>query len=339
MYKNENIEYRSVADADSATNEEVTVSIDKVDEPNLPKTDVNIPGSMNNGHAMTGWRSLLRFASDYEKLQKGYITPLRNRGLFVGEGSAQTTLPFTINRYDSVEQSSTLRKYSPELLESGGILYNAVGVFRGSQVTSTESGTGTVGAHWGNNKLSDSLTGINVVNGMSGSVGIRIRLDDIKEGEPIVITSGGLSGCTMIYAVDEENFYVVHTGQKPNDNDWKTGVHGVTSTKRTLNALSGKHLSETGEHNNDLIDVLSEFDKAAITYLGKDGTRVDNVRENVSAFDYNQVDHPGVRVGYSYALLARHKGKVNVKVLSEDVSINLTNMKMSVLDSMKIRLR
>jgi insecticidal toxin complex protein TccC len=311
-----------------------------VDGLNLFRMVRNNPVSMKDNDGLIGRRVSLRFASDDAQLQKGNITPLRNRGLFVGSSSAETTLPFVINRFDSVDQNPEPREYSPQLLKSGGALYGAIDVFRGSQVSSSESGSGTIGTHWGPKTLSDNLTAINVVNGMSGSVGIRIRMDDIEEGEPIIITSGALSGCTMLYAVDREKFYAVHTGQKPGDNDWKTGIQGVRTTQLSLNALSGKHLPITGNHNNDLIDTLSEFENTAITYLGKQGTRIDQIRENVSIFDYNQTQAPqfAIRAGYSYALLARHAGKVNVKVLSEDITINSANNKISVLNSMKTRL-
>ena len=311
-----------------------------VDGLNLYMMVRNNPVSMKDNNGLVGRRVSLRFASDNAQLQKGNITPLRNRGLFVGSGSADSTLPFVINRFDSVEHNPELKEYSPQLLKSGGDFYKAVDIFHGSQVTSEESGTGKIGTHWGNKKLSDNLTGINVVNGMSGSVGIRIQLDDIKAGEPVVITSGGLSGCTMLYAVDKEQFYAVHTGQKPGDKNWRTGIEGVSTTQRSLRALSGKELSEDGKHNNDLIETLGTFENSAITYLGKQGTTIDQTRENVSIFDYNKARSSGfaIRAGYSYALLARHAGKVNVKVLSEDVTIDAKTNNIRVLNSMKIRL-
>ncbi|MBL5950358.1 hypothetical protein JBO38_21790, partial [Enterobacter asburiae] len=311
-----------------------------VDGLNLFRMVRNNPVSMKDNDGLIGRKVSLRFESDNTQLQKGNITPLRNRGLFVGSNSAETTLPFVINRFDSVEHNPEPREYSPQLLKSGGDLYNAVHVFRGSQASSSESGSGTIGTHWGPKTLSDNITAINVVNGMSGSVGIRIQMDDIKEGEPIIITSGALSGCTMLYAINKEQFYAVHTGQRPGDNDWKTGIQGVSTTQLSLRALSGKVLPVAGSHNNDLIDTLSEFENSAITYLGKEGTRIDQNRENISTFDYNQAHAPrfAIRAGYSYALLANNAGKVNVKVLSEDVTINPNTNKIKVINSMKTRL-
>ncbi|WP_368910962.1 cytotoxic necrotizing factor Rho-activating domain-containing protein [Proteus vulgaris] len=285
----------------------------------------------------------LLFASDDMKLQKGSITPLRNRGLFVGSNreSSETTLPFAISRFDSVDNNPVLREYRPELLKRGGDLYQSVHIFKGSQVSSSESGSGTIGTYWGHKILSDNLTAIQVMSGRSGSVGISIRLDDIKEKNPIVITSGALSGCTMQYAVDKEKLYAVHTGQKPGDDNWKTGIQGVNTIQHSFRALSGKNLSVSGNHNNDLIGTLSEFESSAITYLGKQGTRIDQVQENIAVFDYNnqhKVSRFEPRAGYSYALLARDAGKINVKVLSEDVIINQNTNKITVLDSMKVRL-
>ncbi|HCN43099.1 cytotoxic necrotizing factor Rho-activating domain-containing protein [Proteus vulgaris] len=78
-----------------------------------------------------------------------------------------------------------------------------------------------------------------------------------------------------------------------------------------------------------------------MTYLGKQGTKIDHVQENVATFDYNlEAKLPSFsgRAGYSYALLAKDSGKVNVKVLSEDVIIDMKTNKISVLNSMKTRL-
>lgn len=281
------------------------------------------------------------FSSDSTRIKKGYITPLQQRGLFVGSDTIDTSLRFDINRYDSVESTSEIRSYTPELLASGGTLDGAVSLFNGTQATSTESGSGTIGIYWGKNQLSSDITGINVVNGMSGSVGIRIPLSNITEGSPIIVTSGALSGCTMLYSVDSENFYAVHTGQKPGDDDWKTGAHGISTTQQSFKALSGKDLETAGMHNNDLIDMLNLFERSTITYLGKEGTRIDRAYANVTSFDYNQAEAPkfAIRAGYSYALLANNSGKTSVKVLSEDVIINRNNSKITLLNSMKVRLQ
>nr|WP_242452398.1 cytotoxic necrotizing factor Rho-activating domain-containing protein [Morganella morganii] len=260
--------------------------------------------------------------------------------MFVSNDSSETSLPFSIGRLDTVDTSPAVREYQPDLLKKGGVLYGAVDIFRGAQVTSTESGSGTIGTYWGRKTLSDDITGINVVNGMSGSVGIRINTNDMTEGKPVIITSGALSGCTMLYAMERSHFYVVHTGQKPGDDEWKTGIQGINKTQQVFNILADKNLPVSGVHNNDLISTLHAFDSGAIAYMGKDGTRINQTAEGVSAFDYNeaQASRFDIRAGYSYALLAKNAGKVHVKVLSEDVIINPATNKINVLNSMKARL-
>ncbi|EPC7545106.1 cytotoxic necrotizing factor Rho-activating domain-containing protein [Morganella morganii] len=307
---------------------------------NLFRMVNNNPVSLTDTDGLAGeWLSKL-FASDSAQLKKGNITPLRNRGLFVGNDSSETSLPFSIGRLDSVDTSPVVREYRSDLLQNGGNLYGAVDIFRGSQVTSFESGSGKIGTYWGRKTLSDDITGINVVNGMSGSVGIRINTHDIAEGKPVIITSGALSGCTMLYAMEGSYFYTVHTGQKPGDDEWKTGIEGISTTQQVFNILADKNLPVSGVHNNDLISTLHAFDSGTIAYMGKDGTRINQTAENVFAFDYNEAPNPNssARVGYSYALLAKNAGKVHAKVLSEDVTINPATNKINVLNSMKTRL-
>lgn len=307
---------------------------------NLFRMVNNNPVSLTDTDGLAGERLSKLFASDSAQLKRGNITPLRNRGLFVGSGSSDTSLPFSISRFDSVERSPVLREYSPELLKPGGALQGMINIFNGTQATSTKPGAGTIGTHWGTKTLSENITGIYVSNGRSGSMGIRIRMADITEKKPVIISSGALSGCTMMYAVDKEQFYAVHTGQKPGDDEWKTGIQGISTTQQVFNILADKNLPVSGVHNNDLISTLHEFDSSVITYMGKGGTRINQTEGNVFAFDYNeaQASRFDIRAGYSYALLAKNAGKVHAKVLSEDVTINPATNKINVLNSMKTRL-
>ncbi|MBG2876013.1 hypothetical protein I4619_10250 [Proteus alimentorum] len=67
--------------------------------------------------------------------------------------------------------------------------------------------------------------------------------------------------------------------------------------------------------------------------MGKQGTRINHAQENVATFDYNlEAKLPSFsgRAGYSYALLVKDPGKINVKVLSEDVTIDMKTNKISV---------
>ncbi|AOK29745.1 MULTISPECIES: cytotoxic necrotizing factor Rho-activating domain-containing protein [Burkholderia] len=273
------------------------------------------------------------------RLEKGHISVLSDRGLFVGSGEAETNLQFSMHRYDSVARMDRSVDFENISIKEGGGFYGAISIFSGSQVTSAESGSATIGKYWGRNILNSNVIGINVVNGMSGTVGIRIPFESMQRDQPVVVTSGALSGCTMIYSVDDNNFYAFHTGQKPGDDEWKTGQHGIVSTHESYQALTGKAISLTSEsHNNDLVDLFSNNNKTVISYMGKSGTKITKNNEKVELFDYNEAIGPNPRAGYSYALLSRGHAGVKVKVLSEDVSISMTNGELTKLASLKMRL-
>ncbi|MBS9434447.1 cytotoxic necrotizing factor Rho-activating domain-containing protein [Photorhabdus hainanensis] len=286
---------------------------------------------------------MLKYFTANNKLNKGNISPLKRKGLLVGSDNAPIDIPVIAHRYDSnnqLEQASSLRNS-----DSGQEIpfHDVVTGFRGDQVTSSESGSGAIGKHWGKNKLDHNITGINVVNGASGTVGIKIALRDIRPGYPVIVTSGALSGCTMVYAVKDNYFFAYHTGQKPGDDEWRTGQDGVVTTAQSHKALlSDSKPIAVNKQNNDLVNIFAEYDQSVITYMGKQAVVIDNTAENVSVFNYDEIKpgKPAIRAGYSYALLANDNGQVSVKVLSEDaiVSPGKNGNSIKVINSLKKRL-
>ena len=257
-------------------------------------------------------------------IRNGNLSPLRKRGLVVGSRSQDIDLEFSAARSDSQFETTAPVPFSREASEEG-VLRGGVSTSTGEVVTSTESGSGIIGTYWGSNRLSKDMSIINVVNGRTGTVGIKIPFKNLKEGNPVLVTSGALSGCTMVYAVDDANFYAFHTGQESNP-DWSTGIQGPASMQKISDLLSGqKSRLMHGQHNNSLPDFLQNYRRSTITYFGKEGTRMDEIdSRNVRAFDYNQAVPGGraVRTTYSYALITVKNGKPKVKVLSEDVTVN-----------------
>ncbi|AKH64597.1 MULTISPECIES: cytotoxic necrotizing factor Rho-activating domain-containing protein [Photorhabdus] len=293
------------------------------------------------GHPDRQMKGLKQLLAD-KKINKGHISPLENKGLLVGSGNTPINVKVTAHRYDSNQELA----HAVSLRNEENSFHDVITGFHGDQVTSSESGSGTIGIHWGKNTLDPNITGINVANGASGTVGIRIDLKDIQPGYPVIVTSGALSGCTMVYAVKGNYFFAYHTGQKPGDDEWKTGRQGVTATNQSHRALLPNSEPITvSEHNNDLINIFATYDQSVITYMGKRGVEINNPAEaeNVSVFNYDasKPTEPYLgRVGYSYALLANDKGKVNVKVLSEDAIVpsNKKGNAIKVINSLKKRL-
>ncbi|MGV7961269.1 cytotoxic necrotizing factor Rho-activating domain-containing protein [Photorhabdus tasmaniensis] len=325
-----------------------------------------------------------------KKLNKGHISSLKNKGLLVGSNGEEAPINLRVIAHRNDKSKLTSKKAMPleNYSNPENRFHGVIKGFSGDQVTSFEAGAGTAGVHWEENTLDPNITGIKVANGASGTIGIKIALKDIQTGHPVIVTSGALSGCIMVYAVKDGYFFAYHTGQKPGDDRWKTGQDGAGDTIKSHQALlsftdnipnnednipnnkdnipnnkdnipnnkdnipnnkdnipnNKDNIPNNKDNipNNKLVDVFAECDQSVITYLGKPGVEIDSKTENVSVFDYNKAKpkrkHIIARIGYSYALLARDdKGKVKVKVLSEDTLV-LGNSTIKVINSLKKRL-
>lgn len=71
-------------------------------------------------------------------------------------------------------------------------------------------------------------------NSARGANGIKIALEEVQEGKPVIITSGNLSGCTTIVARKEGYIYKVHTGTTKS----LAGFTSTTGVKKQLKYLS-----------------------------------------------------------------------------------------------------
>ncbi|WP_179255533.1 cytotoxic necrotizing factor Rho-activating domain-containing protein [Burkholderia sp. HI2714] len=170
----------------------------------------------------------------------------------------------------------------------------------------------------------DNLKTISVGNGNSGTVAVKIPLWAVSEGNSIFVHNAALSGCTVVYAVKDGNFYIYHTGLVSNadglDPNWRTAREGVVTLADAHSKLTGtvpRHVN----NNNDLVDIFSTYDSAIITYMGKDGTKITNQASSVTVFDYNEANSPrpwGARLATADALLSRVNGKVKIEALSQD---------------------
>jgi type VI secretion system secreted protein VgrG len=268
-----------------------------------------------------------------ERLMRGYISPLQTRGLLVGDASHSIELKFDVCRVDALVQLDMPRPYSSE----DALFSDKIITSTGEQATSCEGGL-QIGSYWGKETLGKNVSLINVVNGTAGTIGIRLELNSLVDGYPVIVTSGALSGCTMMYAYDHEFFYAYHTGQ-PGGMDWKTGVDGITTTAACHTVLTGRNTDVLIKHNNSLLDIFNSYEGAIITYMGKEGTVINKTSPRVVIFDYNQAKTTSraPRAGYAYALLARSGNKLKIKGLSEDVLISLKDNKITQLASKKIK--
>ncbi|QRR07637.1 cycle-inhibiting factor [Burkholderia sp. MS455] len=280
--------------------------------------------------------------SESERLSRGDVSVLAGRGLVntASPTMTPTSLQFTLLRHDKVANELQAKSFDAGMLESGGAYEGLLSTFDGSQVSSMEANV-LLGYYWGgDHKLEGRVKFLEVNNGRSGTVALKIPLAQLRQGEPLVITSGALSGCTMVYAQQGSDLYVFHTGQDAGDTAWRTGFEGVRNMADAVKRIADPSISVPSadiQANDDLGKLFKSFDRTVITYFGKAGTRLNQKRlpENVRAFDYNKVATLTVgRLAYSYALVYRDAGGVHVRGVTEDVAIALNKREQTVLGSM-----
>ncbi|WP_340621739.1 cytotoxic necrotizing factor Rho-activating domain-containing protein [Xenorhabdus siamensis] len=274
--------------------------------------------------------------TDIGKLRHGDVSPLEGRGLATGSRTDNINLKFDYIRNDKIISMSASKLFSmDDMMNDNGQLRGVMNTWKGSAITSKAT-DGTRPGIWGDKfTLSDNVNFINVVNGHSGTVAIKMPLSEIKEGKPLIINAGRLCGCTMVYAVEGGYFYAYHAGQRVGDKGWLTSRDGVSSLyeshlKLTNKPLPDNKMGREDMSNDDLVDIFSQYEKSVITYFGKSisagkTTRIMKQNPHVSMFDYNQVlaDAGNPRFGLSYALLAKDGGKIKIKVYSEDLLIDI----------------
>ncbi|MGJ0625572.1 cytotoxic necrotizing factor Rho-activating domain-containing protein [Xenorhabdus bovienii] len=285
-----------------------------IDGLNLYRMVRNNPISLQDSDGRAPDEDLL--SKEGKQLAKGHISTLAKRGLLTGKSSSPIGLTFDAVRVDSKIRMTEARPYDSNDKDFRDKIITS----SGTEVTSLESGTGQVGDYWDKHHLGSDVSLINVVNGEAGTIGIRIPLNAIEEKKPIVLTSGGLSGCTMLCAHDQQYFYAYHTGQS-NPSEWRTGVGGIETTAESHRLLTGKDPGEPKPHNNSLIALFENYESAHITYFGKEGTKITENSEKVLTSDYNSFKSFDPAIGYAYALLARVGNEVKIKTLSEETHI------------------
>ncbi|WP_080430214.1 cycle-inhibiting factor [Burkholderia ubonensis] len=272
-----------------------------------------------------------------DRIAAGDISPLSGRGpfLYTRDGGVEkqwlehlASVKFEAYRYDDfgggvrgMQPLHMERPVKTNLLDDkyfgdgDSALKRFVGYFPGSKVKLNNGGQA----------LPANAVRIDVLNGDAGALAVKIPFSSVTEGRPIFADNNNLSGCTVVYAVKDDHFYIYHSGisgaaqgYKPN---WRTSKDGVHTIIKSHEAITGRRTGNLPLDNNALVDLFSEYDSAVITYFGKEGARITKpLPGNVKVFDYNEgsAPKPGSRVGQTNALLTRSGDSVAVEVMSED---------------------
>ena len=267
-------------------------------------------------------------------LIEGDISPLRaKRGLNLRPSESK---PINVE-FDAVRVDSQFNTGMVPFEHNDFQFRGKINTFTGDQIRN-HSVTRAIGDYSRIQGMPQEMQVIHVANGDRGTVAIKIPLENVTEGKPILITAGTLSGSTTVYAKDNQSFYVYHTGKNETRSGWKTASDGVETLYRAHVALKEGGLSYVGANmsNTDVPSIfsansLNPYQQSTITYHGKLNSKMPDTEYTQTIFDYNDATaslSPFGRAGYSYALLSRSDdGELRIATSSEDLTVSKKKMK------------
>ncbi|HBO24651.1 MAG TPA: hypothetical protein DD649_17455 [Providencia sp.] len=262
---------------------------------------------------------------DKAQVMKGDVSPLIGKGI-ISTKVVDSKLPIECDyvRFDKESEQLT-----------NNILDIAYGleVYSGKNIQSAEIILGTpIGNYYNKQEFSDNLKCIQLDNGNCGTVGFRFNLSQLKPEQPLLIHSGELSGCTMVFGIKDEHFYALHSGQPGNNkSEWETEIDGSKSIIDSHKKMTGSSTKTDGQINNQVLtDYLHEnFEYSIMTFCGH-GENV-NSQKNVISFDYNKsstlISKNEVRVANAIVVLTNDNGVIKMSSLSDDIAIDKNSLK------------
>ncbi|WNC91755.1 cytotoxic necrotizing factor Rho-activating domain-containing protein [Paraburkholderia sp. FT54] len=268
------------------------------------------------------------FYTDAYRVRKGDIAPLEGKGAIYLKTTSEINSPFSFYRYDKDMKMSEPAKLpnitsteAQEVLKTGN----------GRDVTSFSPNSGSYFGQWGRGKtkLSDKTNVIELENGKEGVGAVAISFADIPPKGSVLVTTGSLSGCTVMFAADNQKFYAYHAGTSAPAGNWKTAREGVSSLREAHEHLKAdarrKGLDQPS--NNDLVDIGGDYPFSVIIYNGKfdkgrpqDDTRINRPEwersEGMHVNNYFETDKKIASTATGIALVRKDaQGRVSVSVL------------------------
>lgn len=267
-------------------------------------------------------------SDDISTVIQGELTPLIGKGIIDNNGSYDR-LPFSISH---VQNDAKRQEVCEESTASKpGLVY-----FTGKNITSAEILPGSpIGQYYHQTQFEDNLNVLEINNGDKGTFGISFDLNNVKEGEPLLICGGALSGCSVVFATKANKLFALHAGQHENEKAvWVTGKKGAESIAKSVALLTNEDPNNIQCANNqELVNYLSsKFDQSVLVYCGDDIPLTSE--HNVKYFDYDSTpENKDPRVGNALALVRKKQGKINVQVLGDDIAVDKNSFEARSLSS------
>lgn len=293
------------------------------------------PASKRKDRAHSQFSSLkarikARFSSDANRVRNGDIAALENKGAIYLREASEIATSFDYFRYDKdvkmvapAKSSDLIPEVEREVLRTGN----------GKQITSLRSDARVYFGSWGRNnrKLSAKTDVIELENGKQGVGAVRISFADIPPKKSVLVITGDLSGCTVMFAADNQHFYAYHSGISTPVDSWKTAREGVRDLRAAHEMLKPGAQRKRLENpeNNDLVDVANSYDFSVIVYNGKFSrdaagvdariTRTEQERaEGTNVHSYFDANEGAPSIGTAFALIRKDaQGHVSISTLYE----------------------
>ncbi|WP_279046029.1 cytotoxic necrotizing factor Rho-activating domain-containing protein [Cedecea davisae] len=280
-------------------------------------------------------------------LLSGSNQPLMNKGVLVSQENTIISTPFNFIRQDKNINTPESMKYT--IYDLSENLYGKIRAASGKHLFTKPHGGYSVGlVKLGD--LDDYIEFIEVLHGDSGCIAIRISFDDLLESRPVILSSGELKGSTMIYAVDDKYLYAYHAGQQIGDTGWSVSQQGVQSiydAHLTMKGTTLTSLTPNTLNNQDLYEILSDYENSSISYSGdifrstdKKIKIIPEKTSNVNAFSYHEYSHDTNQSssGLAYAVISKKDGTINVSTHAEDRIIDKDGI-LTILSAKSVRLK
>ncbi|MGF6902428.1 cytotoxic necrotizing factor Rho-activating domain-containing protein [Paraburkholderia sp. GAS348] len=271
--------------------------------------------------------------TDIGDLVQGDIKPLARNGLLYRKSSSEIRLGFDATRFDS--HTIEMKK---EFSLADSKFSDVLDTWKGGDTTSQGRDDVWSGTWGKDNLLNDDISIVELTSGKSGTAAIRIKLEDVKEGYPVVVSGGELSGSTIVFGVDEQYFYAFHAGQKTDDQKWRPDQEGAAGIYQAYLALNGEVIPSLGisedmalvnEHNElagnrGIVDILEKYESGFFAFSGKSAGSPPgemNAEKPIEWLDYAPAaTDSAVEKGRAYALLARCDGDLKITAYAEGAS-------------------
>ncbi|MFM0054346.1 cytotoxic necrotizing factor Rho-activating domain-containing protein [Paraburkholderia phytofirmans] len=165
---------------------------------------------------------------------------------------------------------------------------------------------------------------IKIDNGREGVGAIAVPFSKIPPGGSVIVTSGMLSGCSVVMAADREGFYVYHAGSDRGDPGWQTATDGAAAIATAHNAMRPDRrvpVAPTAGSENLVavgdaypFSVIVHNSESPIVQPGTSSSRVNNM----TTFNYHESDPKKSTIGTAEAVITKDmNGDVFVHVWAE----------------------